>query len=118
MDTTIKDGIWSAIRSTLIALGGWLTAKGWIDNETLNALVGALMIALPALVGVLQKVSAERKARQLLAVAVQTGVTAVKVGAVDPSIPITPKFAAALIEKLAPVIPPVQPLPDPLAGNR
>lgn len=33
---------WGVIRTILAALGGWVVAKGYVDNATLQAVLGAL----------------------------------------------------------------------------
>lgn len=34
--------IWGIVRTILAAAGGWVVAKGYIDNATLQAVLGAL----------------------------------------------------------------------------
>lgn len=34
--------IWGIIRTILAAGGGYIVAKGWVDNETLTAILGGL----------------------------------------------------------------------------
>lgn len=34
--------IWGIVRTILAAAGGYVVAKGWIDNATLQAVLGAL----------------------------------------------------------------------------
>lgn len=34
--------IWGIVRTILAAAGGWVVAKGYIDNATLQAVIGAL----------------------------------------------------------------------------
>lgn len=34
--------IWGVIRTILAAFAGWVAAKGWIDAETYNTIIGAI----------------------------------------------------------------------------
>jgi hypothetical protein len=34
--------IWGVVRTILAAVAGWAAGKGWIDNETAMAIIGAL----------------------------------------------------------------------------
>lgn len=34
--------IWGIVRTILAAAGGYIVAKGWIDNATLQSVIGAL----------------------------------------------------------------------------
>lgn len=33
---------WGILRTILAALGGWIAAKGWVDDATVQAVIGAL----------------------------------------------------------------------------
>jgi hypothetical protein len=55
MDATTKQAILSALRSILIALGAWGTGKGLIDDDTVNSIVGSLMVIIPLVWGVIEK---------------------------------------------------------------
>lgn len=67
MDSTQVGGI---VRTILVGAGGFLVGKGWIDSETLNQLVGALIVLGGGVWSIIQKKSASKK----LEVAAQTGV--------------------------------------------
>jgi hypothetical protein len=47
--------IWGIVRTILAAIGGWAVAKGYIDNETLMAILGALGTIFVAVWSVLSK---------------------------------------------------------------
>jgi len=34
--------IWGIVRTILAAIGGYIVAKGWIDNATVQSVIGAL----------------------------------------------------------------------------
>jgi hypothetical protein len=34
--------IWGIVRTILAAAGGYIVAKGWVDNATLQSVIGAL----------------------------------------------------------------------------
>ena len=36
------DQVWGIIRTILAAGGGYIVAKGWVDNATLQSVLGAL----------------------------------------------------------------------------
>jgi hypothetical protein len=114
MDDEIRRSAWSAIRSMLIAGGAWLAGKDLLDSETASALVGSLMVALPALWGVLEKIAAERKAKAREALALNVGiVVADRVTGATPLVPASE--VPALIAVVAPTLPDA--LPNPLAGH-
>jgi hypothetical protein len=96
----------------LIALGAWAAGKNLLDSETASALVGSLMVALPALVGVLEKITAARKAKADLVVAVRVGQTIA-----DGTVGATPLVAASEVPTLIKIIAPKLPPVDALAGH-
>lgn len=57
----------SLLRSALIAGGGVLVTKGWIDQTTLTDAIGAILILGPAIWGVLQKVEANARLKAAIA---------------------------------------------------
>ncbi len=57
-------------RTILVGAGGFLVGKGWIDAETLDQIVGAIIVIGGGIWSVLQK----KKAAKDIAVAAQTGV--------------------------------------------
>jgi hypothetical protein len=100
----------------LIAGGAWLAAKNLLSSETASALVGSLMVALPALVGVLEKITAARKAKDDLVVAVRVGQT-ISDGTTGPTPLVAASEVPTLIKVIAPKLPPVDALAEPLAGH-
>ena len=54
----MKDTILNIVRSVLIAAGGFMVGKGWIDSEALNNGVAAVI----TLVGVIWAAIAQKKA--------------------------------------------------------
>jgi len=71
MSDVVLQSILSAIRSILIALGSLVTLKGWADDATIQAVIGAIMVILPAIWGVVNKVLSERRTKVREKVAVQ-----------------------------------------------
>jgi hypothetical protein len=114
MDDEIRRSVWSAVRSMLIAIGAWLAGKNLLNSETASALVGSLMVVIPALVGVLEKILAERKAKTDQAIALNVGiVVADRVSGATPLVPASE--VPALIAVVAPTLPDA--LPNPIAGH-
>src|SRR5450759_4753267 len=69
MDDATKQALFSAFRSILIAAGAALTAKGYLDDATVNSMVGAAMVIAPAIWGIFDKMRSEQatKAREVVA---------------------------------------------------
>ena len=69
--------IWGAVRVLLGAAGGWFVAKGYLDSETLNAVIGAIVVLAPAVwVAILNRRNTKQKA--ILADAAPNTVAVVK----------------------------------------
>lgn len=50
-----QDMVWQLVRYSLLAAGGYLTGKGYTDDATAQAMIGALMVILPGAWGVYVK---------------------------------------------------------------
>jgi hypothetical protein len=100
----------------LIAIGAWLAGKNLLSSETASALVGSLMVVIPALIGVLEKILAERKAAQREVIAVRVGQT-IADGTFGPTPLVAASEVPALIKVIAPKLPPVDALPNPLSEH-
>jgi drug/metabolite transporter superfamily protein YnfA len=74
MDEASKQMLLSAVRSILIVLGSILTTKGYADDETVQAAIGAVMVILPIAWGMVDKVLTERAAKAREVVAVNAGI--------------------------------------------
>jgi hypothetical protein len=74
MDDTTKQALLSATRTLLAAAGAWLATHKYIDAESANEIVGAVMILIPILWGMWDKYRAERKTKAREAVAVNVGI--------------------------------------------
>ena len=61
--------VWVAIRSLLFAAGGFFVGKGWVTQETLEAVVGALMVLLPDAFVLVKKRQNTAKLARMAAVA-------------------------------------------------
>lgn len=66
-----SDQIWSLLRNVLVFAGGFVVSKGWIDNETLLAVVGSIGTLFTAGWAIYTHAGATKK--QALAVATGTG---------------------------------------------
>jgi len=71
MSEQMKQAIFSSLRSILIAVGSLLTTMGWVDDQTVQSVVGVVMVALPLIWGVYDKFAAERRTQAREAIAVQ-----------------------------------------------
>lgn len=119
MDDVAKQALLSAIRTLLAAAGAWMATHKYIDADSVNEIIGALMIAIPILWGVWDKYQAERKtkAREVIAVNAGVAVADSTVGATPPVSPAdSTKIIAAFVapqpsmaEALNVVPPAVQP---------
>ena len=67
MDDAVKKSLYSALRSVLIATGAYATGKGWISNEVANQVIGALLVAAPAIWGMVEKIEADTRRKEALA---------------------------------------------------
>lgn len=76
MNEDMKQALMSAIRSTLVAVGAALSAKGLLDSATMQTIVGAVMVIIPALWGVWDKFRAESAAKAREVAAVNAGIAA------------------------------------------
>jgi hypothetical protein len=103
VNPALAQALLSALRSTLISVGGGLVLKGFISADALEKLVGALVVLLPALWGVYQKITAERQAELREVVAVHVGMV-VADDTTGPTPPIAPLEVPALIATVGPRI--------------
>lgn len=61
MDDVHKQAVLSAVRSTLIALGGVAVANGYINDTNMMEIVGAVTVILSAAWGIWEKYQQEKK---------------------------------------------------------
>lgn len=73
LDEATKQAILSAIRVVLVAAGSVLTTKGVVDAETVNTIIGAAMVILPAVWGIYDRFQTARRAEKQEMVAVNAG---------------------------------------------
>lgn len=100
MDEATKQAVLSAVRSLLIVAGGSLATHGYITEGSINEVVGAIMVLLPLIWGIVNKYTAEKKAAVREVTAVNAGIAAGATGQVGATI--RPADAPAIIEKFAP----------------
>lgn len=103
MDSGTNQAIWSAVRSILVTAGGIIAAKGYTDTATVNEIIGALMVLIPAIYGVWQKYQSERLTKDREATAVQAGVAAKGAGAIiTPTEVVSTEHAQEIIKAFGP----------------
>ena len=103
MNDASKQAILSAVRSILIAIGSVLGAKGYMDDATVQGMIGAVMVVLPILWGVWEKYQSERKTAAREVVAVNAGIK-VADATEGPTPAASPEVAKAIIEIFAPEV--------------
>lgn len=52
--SAIPEGALTLARYALVSLGGVFVSKGWLSDSDLNALVGALLIIVPTIYGIVK----------------------------------------------------------------
>ena len=55
MNDAMKLGLMSVLRTVLVAVGSFAVTKGWIDDATMQQVVGGLVVILTAVWGFLDK---------------------------------------------------------------
>jgi len=119
MDDVTKQSLLSAVRTMLGVAGMWMATHKYIDADSVNEIIGAVMIVIPIVWGVWDKHRSEQatKAREVIAVNAGVAVADSTVGATPPVSPAdTTKIIAAFVapqssmaEALNVVPPAVQP---------
>lgn len=115
MDDVTKQALLSAVRSLLIVAGSALTAHGYGSDAMMTEIVGAVMVIIPIVWGVIDKIRAEHRTQAREAVAVNVGI-AVSNATTGPARMVTAINAPAIIKSVAPTLsagpiePPVEPL--------
>lgn len=100
MDNVTQQAVLSAVRSLLIVAGGSLATHGYIADGAVNEVVGAVMVILPLIWGIVNKYTSEKKAVVREVTAVNAGIAAGATGQVGDTI--RPADAPAIIQKFAP----------------
>lgn len=44
----MKEAIFGVVRAVLAAVGGWAVAQGWVDESTVEQVVGAVLVIATA----------------------------------------------------------------------
>lgn len=107
MNDANKQAVFSAVRSILIALGSMLVARGYIDDGTAQSMIGAAMVILPLVWGVLDKYLSEQKTKDREVIAVNAGIIVADITD-GPTPKATPETAKAIIEVFAPEVQPTK----------
>lgn len=68
-----RDQILSILRQALVFAGGYVVAKGWIDNETMLAVVGAIVTLGSAIWALVTHAGATKQAALNVATGTGTG---------------------------------------------
>jgi len=114
MDESTKQALFSAIRSLLIVAGTSLAAHGFIASGAVNEVVGAIMVIIPVVWGVWDKVEAERATKAREVAAVNAGIRLADLTP-GPTPPVAPAEAPAIVKNFAPSVePPAPPRPAPV----
>jgi hypothetical protein len=102
MDDTARNALLSAIRTLLGALGGVLVAHGVFDQSTAQDVVGAIMVIVPVVWGMIEKYNVEHAIKEREKAAVQAGVVAERTNQLlgVASTSITPDKAQAIIHSM------------------
>jgi F0F1-type ATP synthase assembly protein I len=100
MDEVTKQSVLSAVRSLLIMAGGSLATHGYINEGSVNEIVGSVMVILPVVWGIWNKFATEKKTVAREVTAVNAGIAAGTSGEVGETI--RPADAPAIIQKFAP----------------
>lgn len=102
MDDVKKQAILSAVRSLLTIGGTTLAAYGFLSEENIQGLVGAIMTIIPIVWGVWDKFQSEAKTKAREAVAVNVGI-AVADRTAGATPPVPAEKATAVINAFKPV---------------
>lgn len=73
-DDAATQSVFGLIRTALAGLGGLVANRGWIDADTMNMVVGAVMVIIPAAWSVWQKYESSRKTAVAETVALNAGI--------------------------------------------
>lgn len=91
---------WSAVRTLLSAVGGYLVGRGLISQEMMQELIGAATVLVPTVWGVVSKYRAEAKTQVREHIALQVGMQVVQDGKIlAPPEAIGPSTAQSLIKE-------------------
>ena len=102
MDDATKAATLSAVRSVLLAVGSALAARGYLDSAAVNEIAGAIMVIGPAAWGIASKFTADRKAKEREAIALNAGIRhADATAGPTPSVP--PDQVRTVIAQMGPV---------------
>lgn len=73
--------ILTALRYILAAAGGFIVSKGWLDAETLEQVIGAILVLIPAVAGIITNIKNKSKAEaaKVVLTAADPGVTKTEV---------------------------------------
>jgi hypothetical protein len=96
MDETQKQAALSAVRTLLGVAGGYLVGKGFVTEEVMAQVVGAIMALVPLAWGMWNAKRAEERAKEREVVAVNAGIT-VADNTVGPTPPVSKEEAPSVI---------------------
>ncbi len=66
MDDVQRQALLGVVRGVLIAIGGYLVNKGYVEQTLVNELVGSLMILFPIVWSVAQKIVSHERTQSAL----------------------------------------------------
>ncbi|HSW83518.1 MAG TPA: hypothetical protein VLH12_08590 [Usitatibacter sp.] len=103
MNDAHAETVLTALRALLIAFGGQLVSRGYTDNNTVNEVVGSLMVLIPAAWAAAAHYRAEAKAQAREAVAVNVGIVKAD-STVGPTPLVSPTNTQAVIAQYKPLV--------------
>jgi hypothetical protein len=100
MDNSTVSVVLGQLRTVLAAVGGLLVMRGFLSDETLNQIIGVVVIIVPAVWSAWDKIQSERasKAREVVALNAGIQVADATVGKTNP---VSAAAAPAVLEAVA-----------------
>ncbi len=95
------------IRTILATVGGGLVAHGYINDSTLNLVIGVIMSLIPPVWSAYSKFNAEKKVQVREVAAVNAGVAVAATGTVGPTV--RPVDVPTIIKEFSPPTTPKEP---------
>ena len=109
MDEASKQAALSAVRTILGVIGGYLVGKGYVTEEMVAQIVGAIMALVPLAWGMWNAKRSEEKTQAREAVAVNVGIK-VADNTAGPTAPVTQEETASVLAAHPEVVAPISAL--------
>lgn len=101
MTPAVLQAVLSALRSILIAVGAYLVSIGFLTSENTDQITGAVLVVVPLLWGIYQKIQSERKTKTREVIAVNVGLV-VADATIGPTPAIAPAQVPAVLGAIGP----------------